>query len=70
MYILIVTAVTAGTVWLLTGVFHAEKPQPMYNNIMIEETDSLIFFYPQFDTLDLVCGAEVPMRDRDRKSVV
>ena len=63
MYILIVTALTAGTVWLLTGVFHAEKPQAMYNNIVIEETDSLIFFYPQFDTLDLVCGAEVPMRD-------
>lgn len=63
LYILIVIAVATGTVWLLTCVFHNEKPQPLYNNIVIEETDSLIFFYPQFDTLDLVCGAEVPMRD-------
>ena len=63
LYTLVVTAVSTGAVWLLTGVFHNEEPQPLYNNIVIEETDSLIFFYPQFDTLDLVCSAEVPMRD-------
>lgn len=63
LYLFIVTAIATGAVGLLTTVFHDEERQPIYNNIVIEETDSLIFYYPQFDTLDFVCGAEVPMRD-------
>ena len=51
---------------MLLGAACKPKPsanEPLYDNITIEKKDSLVIFYPNFGSLDLVCGSRVPLTD-------